>query len=175
MEARGYHGTSAEAAQAIMLEGFKLSRNRYDWLGDGVYFFQDGHARARTWAQERWPDAAVTEVGIELEDCLDLLDPAWFEVISNAFDAVVAAYAARGQPLPRQHGLVHGMDRVVINYACTLLEQEGMRVASVRGAFQEGRPAFPGSALTCLAHVQIAVRDLTALSSLQVHNLGGTT
>lgn len=174
MEARGYHGTSAEAARAIENSGFRPSQNPYDWLGDGVYFFQDGKARAQSWATARWPAAAVIEAQIDLNDCLDLLDPAWFEVLSDAYDAIVALYASRGEALPRQRGLVHGMDRVVINYACEVLDQAGTHVTTVRGAFQEGRPAFPGSALATLAHIQVAVRDLTAIRSLDVKYLGGT-
>lgn len=154
-----------------MSEGLRLSRNAYDWLGDGV-FFQDGQGRAHSWALERWPDAAVIEASIDLDNCMDLLDPQWFAQISESYDAVVSAYAADGRPLPRQHGLVHGLDRVVINYACDVLGRSGLHVSSVRGAFQEGRPAFPGSALDTLSHVQIAVRDLAAIRSLDVRYLG---
>lgn len=174
MAARWYHGTSAESARAIQAVGFQPSRNPYDWLGDGVYFFQDGEARARSWASERWPHAAVVEAQINLDSCLDLLDPAWFQILSEAYDVVVASYASRGEALPRQQGLVHGMDRIVINYACAVLDDAGTHVTTVRGAFQEGRPAFPGSALATHAHVQVAVRDLTAIESFEIKYLGGT-
>ncbi len=48
----GFHGTTLAAAQSIERDGFKLSEKRWDWLGDGVYFFQDGPYRARAleWA-----------------------------------------------------------------------------------------------------------------------------
>jgi hypothetical protein len=36
-----YHGTSNYAAERILGEGFVASANRYDWLGDGTYFFQE--------------------------------------------------------------------------------------------------------------------------------------
>ncbi|HEU4883856.1 MAG TPA: hypothetical protein VFT45_16470 [Longimicrobium sp.] len=51
MRAIGYHGTSAEAARRILSSGFEISRNEYDWLGDGAYFFQDAPLRAREWAK----------------------------------------------------------------------------------------------------------------------------
>ena len=35
----GYHGTSKSRAAKIVSEGFKISKNPYDWLGDGIYFF----------------------------------------------------------------------------------------------------------------------------------------
>jgi hypothetical protein len=46
MRAIGYHGTNVQAAQRILSSGFQVSRNEYDWLGDGAYFFQDAPARA---------------------------------------------------------------------------------------------------------------------------------
>ena len=34
----GYHGTSVIAADRILEDGFRISKNAYDWLGDGVYW-----------------------------------------------------------------------------------------------------------------------------------------
>jgi len=47
LRAIGYHGTSQAVAQVILRDGFVVSRNVYEWLGDGVYFFQDSPNRAR--------------------------------------------------------------------------------------------------------------------------------
>ena len=38
LEVLGYHGTSASRAAQIMREGFRMSRNDWDWLGEGIYF-----------------------------------------------------------------------------------------------------------------------------------------
>ena len=47
----GYHGTRKDAAERILAEGFKKSENDWEWLGHGVYFWQDGPARAKEWAR----------------------------------------------------------------------------------------------------------------------------
>jgi hypothetical protein len=47
----GYHGTSRENAIRILNNGFRVSSNDYDWLGEGVYFFQDAPMRALQWAK----------------------------------------------------------------------------------------------------------------------------
>ncbi len=60
------------------------------------------------------------------------------------------------------------MDRLVINMAADALAQSGQPVRSVRGVFQEGRPAFPGSALYDQAHIQIAVRDSSVVSDVRL-------
>lgn len=163
----GYHGTSRASAVAVMSEGFKPSRNRFDWLGDGVYFFQDSPVRAERWARELYgDDGVVLRAALDLGGCMDLLDPAWFAVLTEAHDLVVESHRASGLRLPKQDGLAHGMDREVINVAVGILSDRGVRIRSVRGVFAEGRPAFPGSALLDLAHIQIAIRDADAIQEL---------
>ena len=115
-------------ADIIGREGFRLSQNDYDWLGDGVYFFQDGSLRAWQWARERHGDDA----------------------------------AVIGQAVPTQSGGAHPLDREVINYAVSVLEDSGTRISCVHSAFPEGRPVYPGSAFYGRSHVQIAVRDTEA-------------
>ena len=168
MRARGFHGTTRRAAEAILRDGFKQSRNPFDWLGDGVYFFQESRTRAQMWAEEhaKGGEWAVIEADIDLDSCMDLLERPWSELLAEAHDAVVAQHRRAGLRLPKQEGLAHGMDRLVINYAVGVLEDRGFHVASVRAAFQEGSPAFPGSALFSLSHVQIAVSDASAIDVL---------
>ncbi len=165
----GYHGTSVRAARSILRRGFRLSRNEYDWLGDGVYFFQDAPARARDWATVGFgSDAAVIRSVIRLEDCMDLLDIEWFEVLSAAYTSLLAAAEEARQPLPRQTRGAHRIDRQLINYAVETLEQGGFTIRAVRAAFTEGRPLYPGSALFDRAHVQIAVRDLSIIEDSRI-------
>jgi hypothetical protein len=169
MDVRAYHGTTKAAADAILANGFVVSQNRFDWLGDGVYFFQDSLERAVAWARDHF-DApwAVVVAEIDLEHCFDLLDPTWFALLNEAYDGVVEVYRREGRSLPRQEGLAHGVDRIVLNYAIEVLDQRGIAISTVRGAFQEGSPAFPGSALFDRSHVQIAVRDVSAIRIVEV-------
>ena len=121
---RGYHGTNIEAATSILTEGFKLSRNQYDWLGDGVYFFQDTPARAWDWADEHYGvDAAVIESLVRLEDCMDLLDIAWGSVLNEAYNAFLAQLKRANLPIPKQTSGAHRLDREVINYSVGVLAE----------------------------------------------------
>jgi hypothetical protein len=84
---RGFHGTSTAAANAVLEGGFQPSNNSYDWLGDGVYFFQDAPNRAWEWSLERYgSDAAVIGAEILLTDCMDLLDTNWTSIITSVYD-----------------------------------------------------------------------------------------
>lgn len=144
-----------------------LSANEYDWLGDGVYFFQDAPRRASDWAAERHDDPCVLEAKISLASCIDLLDTRWFSRLNQSYDAYVGRCKRLGIDLPRQTAGAHRLDRDVINYMVDALSAEGRTVKAVRGAFGEGRPAFPGSALYDQSHVQIAVRELDAILSVR--------
>ena len=166
MRAIGYHGTSVERAERILAGGFQPSRNDYDWLGDGAYFFQDSPSRAWEWARERFGgDAAVLGAEIDLADCLDLLDPDWHPIVRRAHDDLLRRLREMGFPEPRQTKGAHRLDRAVLNDAADGAAEIGFPVRSIRAAFAEGEALYPGSALFSKSHVQIAVRDLSAILS----------
>ena len=146
-----------------MQEGFQASQNPYDWLGDGVYFFQDAPQRAWDWANGRHENhAAVIGARLLLENCIDLLDLGWYQVMSEAYDSYTRNLKDYGQPIPTQSRGAHRLDREVMNYMVGVLHESGLRVTCVRAAFGEGRPVYSDSAFRDRAHVQIAVRDTEA-------------
>ena len=169
----GFHGTSEAAARAILSEGFVLSANKYDWLGDGVYFFQDAPGRALEWAQRvHGHEVAVVGAKIDLVDCMDLLDIEWFKVLSDSYDRFLDRLKQSGLEAPRQTAGAHRLDREVINYCLGVLGEEDIHVRSVRAAFQEGQPAFPLSAIFNRSHVQLAVRDLEVIRETWLEKVG---
>jgi hypothetical protein len=170
LRAIGYHGTSRTVAQIVLRDGFRFSRNAYDWLGDGVYFFQDAPNRAREWAAQRYgSDGVVIRSVIRLEDCLDLLDIQWNVFLEAAYTSLVDIAQQAGAQLPRQTSGAHRLDRAVVNHAVSFLAaQQGMPVRAVRGVFGGGQPVFPGSAILDRAHVQIAVRDASSIESSEL-------
>ena len=147
----------------ILESGFQLSQNPYDWLGDGVYFFQDASERAWEWARESYgEEAAVIGAEIRLVECLDLLDIKWTKVIAEAYNQFLDHYKRSGLNLPRQTSGAHRLDREVINYAVGVWAEKGIIFRCVRASFSEGHPVYPDSALHQRSHVQIAVRDIEA-------------
>ena len=150
-----------QAADIILRSGFRISQNPYDWLGDGVYFFQDGLERAWAWARENHGQfAAVIGVEILLDDCLDMLDTRWTKIISGVYDQFLSNFKQLGLSLPPQTTGAHRLDREVINYAVGVLNEQGIIVRSVRASFWEGRPIYADSAFYELGHIQVAVRDV---------------
>lgn len=142
----------------------RSAATEYDWLGDGAYFFQDAPARALEWARQRFgADAAVVGAEIDLDGCMDFLDVRWQGEVRLAYTRYRATLEQAGRPLPLQTRGAHRLDRSVINYLVTLLEERGLHVTSVRAAFGEGEPVFADSALLDRSHVQIAVCDRRAI------------
>jgi hypothetical protein len=172
----GYHGCDVTLAQKVLLgeEQLTPSKNSYDWLGHGIYFWEHGPARAMQFAAEeaaRKPtkikQPGVLGAYIFLGDCFDLLDVQYTAVLETVFPAFVADLEGRGEPIPqndkpRADGtkLLHALDRAVIEFAVRVAEKvEGRSFDTVRGAFWEGDAAFPGSEISRQSHIQIAVRN----------------
>lgn len=160
----GYHGTSETLAQQILRQGYQYSENDYDWLGRGVYFFQDAPSSAWEWASERYPrEPAVLRSIITLADCLDLVDTSAVEVVKLGFQMFYQRCQRLNLTLPRQTKMAHRLDCAVLDQTVKFLAPLGQSIRTVRGIFEEGEPIFPDSALTSKGHIQIAVRDLVLL------------
>jgi hypothetical protein len=165
----GYHGTNLTVAKEILRNGFHLSTNKYDWLGRGVYFFQDAPDRAWDWAykhtQRKSPNdsPAVICSRLRLKNCIDLFDSlpdtGWPLLIRETYNALLIIH---GNSLPQQQGLRHGLDRLVIDSMINVLESD-LYIGVIRSVFLEGEMIFPTSALSQKGHVQIAIRDLTLI------------
>jgi hypothetical protein len=157
----GYHGTSRTKAMSILNNGFRVSDNDYDWLGTGIYFFQDAPARAGAWAKEQYPeDPVVIRASIYLEGYMDLLDIVWFEDLKTIYSVFAEQYRFRGVPIPLQNPSIskaHRLDCAFFKYTTQLLLGQDNQVECIRAAFVEGNSIFPNSAIFDLAHVQIAV------------------
>ncbi|PWU10576.1 MAG: hypothetical protein C5B50_25235 [Verrucomicrobia bacterium] len=174
----GYHGCDAAVATKVLSGAARLnfSTNPYDWLGWGIYFWEHGPQRAAEWAVEqarisgkRIREPAVLGARIDLGECFDLLDTAYtrrlqryyFELRERLREETVPMPQNRDAPSSRRGDKVlRFRDRAVIDYAVSKVkEEEDIVFRSVRCAFLEGEPAFPGSKIALKSHIQIAVRD----------------
>lgn len=153
----GYHGTSAKQAEVIVREGaFLPSKNDYDWLGHGIYFWEEAPCRAWRWANQKYGrDAAVVEATVRLGHCLDLTDIRYTEAIRRAFDGLREAYAAKKMSIPANRGKARLLDCLVINYVAVHVFPD---CETVRAPFLEGPPIFDGSAIFSESHIQVVVR-----------------
>ncbi len=173
----GYHGCDREVVENVLLrrDRLKPSRNDYDWLGSGIYFWEYGCQRAMDWAngiKKRRPDIvktpAVIGAHIHLGVCFDLLDVRFTEMLTELYPAFEETLRIQGVPLPKNEA-AHGGDRdlvrrkldcAMLNWAIPMIETDlKVQFQTVRGVFQEGIPAYDGSGIQKKSHIQVVVRD----------------
>jgi hypothetical protein len=147
-----------ERAERILSSGrFAPSKNDYDWLGHGIYFWEYAPGRAWQWATEKYgADGAVVEATVELGYCLDLTDIVHTSAVRLAYERLREAFIAAGKPLPANRGKARYLDCLVINYLATYVLPE---CDTVRAPFLEGEPIYQGSMLLTQSHVQLVVRN----------------
>ncbi len=174
----GYHGCDAALAARVLAgtARLNLSRNAYDWLGEGIYFWEHGPERAREWAIEqanlsgvRIKEPSVLGARINLGECLDLLDTANTRILNKWYKEFRQTARQRRAPMPKNRDaadsrrgdkVLRFLDRAVIDFTVNhVAEAEGIIYQTVRGIFLEGQAAFPGSKIALKSHIQIAVRD----------------
>lgn len=125
-EVIGYHGTRLDFAQNIMGEDFRPSANSWEWLGHGVYFWQDAPERAFAWAKE-WHSRngydgpiAVVAARIQLFDFVDLLDQTGMRVVKNFASEFVDKLLDDDRGLVNEYP-IHRLDCELFNSMATVL------------------------------------------------------
>jgi hypothetical protein len=170
-----YHGCDADVAARLLAgEPFKKSQNDYDWLGEGIYFWEYGQDRAMKFALDqrrrgKVQSPAIVGALLQLGRCFDLMDTRFTDELPLAFELFKKVHHESRRPLPENRGktpdkLLRHRDCAVLNfYLRWLFEQRGRSYDTVRCGFVEGPAAFEGSGIRHQSHVQIAVRDPTCV------------
>jgi hypothetical protein len=169
----GYHGCHRDFAHGLVrgrisLAEWQASRNDYDWLGEGIYFWEHAPGRAWQWARERHgAEGAVVAAEIALGRCLDLSDIDFVDLLRESYEDTVRVYGERGAPLPANSGRefkLRRLDRAVLDRLTTATDPPGgLGFQTVRCPFEEGAPVYPGAMIRTQSHIQIAVRDRACL------------
>jgi hypothetical protein len=167
----GYHGCTEAFAKDLLLGKKRISdwlpsQNEWDWLGHGIYFWEHAPARALRWAREKYPGRrqrpTILGAYLQLGRCFDLLDEAVTALLAQAHEKVAQTFALEERPLPENRGPEgkrRELDCLIINSCLRRLHQGGAAYDTVRGAFLEGEPAYPGAGFARESHIQIAVRN----------------
>ena len=172
----GYHGCDKSVVESVILRDQPLapSRNRYDWLGEGIYFWENGPARAMAfakWKEEREEIALAAVLGayLHLGRCFDLTDTWATDQLGHHYQALTTLVTKAGETMPQNRKgfagdadlVLRDLDCLMINTCLTDLDDQHPTspIQTVRGVFIEGRAPYPGAGFRTKTHVQIAVRD----------------
>lgn len=173
----GYHGCDQEIGEWI-LSGkghLRASANDYDWLGSGIYFWEDNPNRALEWAEfvkknpklsaARIRDPFVIGAIIDPGNCLDLLETDSIRIVEESFHQLTAILSGADAPLPKNQRrggqwAIRRLDCAVVNYAHDFRRESGKpEFDTVRAAFEEGEPLYPTAGFHRRTHIQLCVRN----------------
>jgi len=169
----GFHGCDKARGEHVLSGAGHLpqSVNKYDWLGHGVYFWECAPLRAIQFA--RWKRAHMAKKGremtpcvvgavLDLGNCLNLLDAKHYELLNYVYNTYV-----KKTPISLVPHNTLGRDRLLRYRDCAVFEafhtfaadQKLRPFDSIRGAFEEGKPVFPGAGIRDKTHIQICIRN----------------
>ena len=172
----GFHACEKVTGEEILAgnEGFKASNNSFDWLGSGMYFWENSPHRAQAYGQElklkrnKLKDPIVIGAVINLGYSFDLLESHSLSILQAHYEALKKTYKAAGIDMPVNENaystdidkLFRKLDCAVFQYMHTELEKSNHKgFDSVRGAFWEGEELYPTSGFRDKNHIQICVRN----------------
>ncbi|MDR3305344.1 MAG: hypothetical protein LBS85_04845 [Clostridiales Family XIII bacterium] len=166
----GFHGCDKETYRKVTKKSRPLlpSNNAYDWLGSGIYFWENSYARALDWAGNRYEnDAAVIGAVLDLGHCLNLTDYENAAIVRNGYISLKAEVQSNHLSMPQNKNikdnddwLIRDLDCAVINQVHILNDVLGKEpFDSVRGIFTEGKPIYPGAGFRGKTHVQLCIRS----------------
>ena len=179
----GFHGLDKAVAFRILnqQDHFLRSTNDYDWLGEGVYFWENNLERARQYAvlDATRADTKITEPFVlgsllDLGNCLDLLDQKHLDFLAFAYTEMRRSLTEQGLPLPSNSQFgprdfdfrKRELDCAVIRYAHQLARDDGITFDSVRAAFWEGEALYEGAGFRKQNHIQIAVLNPNCIKAV---------
>lgn len=168
----GYHGCDRDFGLRLIngTDEIKHSNNLWDWLGEGVYFWEDDPSRALQYALEnaagkqknKTPAITPFVVGavIDLGKCLNLVEAESQQILKEAYEGLLKVTTTAEMPMAVNQGKNRALDCAVVNY---VHQSNKINLISpydsIRCAFPEGEPAFPGSNITDRLHIQLCIRN----------------
>lgn len=193
----GFHGCDQSRQQELLRSstGIPQSDKPYDWLGHGMYFWENNYDRAWQWAKENKErgggikDPAVIAAVIDLSYCCDLLDDSFIKMVSLYYRLMAMEYTSVGKSLPvnkdvstdkHKDRLMRFLDCATIEFMHEAIRKEAAKQIdssgytslklfdSVRGVFLEGGEAYPGAGIYAKSHIQICIRNANCIKGFFV-------
>lgn len=168
----GFHGCDKNIGEDILAGKSKLlpSENSYDWLGHGIYFWENNPQRALEYAKflQGNPERNKGKIRnpfvigsiIDLGRCLNLTETKSIGILKQGYDLLVKSCRIAEISLPQNKGLLRNLDCAVINMIHQFYKSDDKPpFDSVRGFFLEGEKVYEGAGFLRESHIQVCVRN----------------
>lgn len=187
----GFHGCDIRVRDKLLNhpDEIVISQRPYDWLGHGMYFWENNYVRAMQWAEDKKQRGgietpAVIGAVLHLGHCCDLTDSKFINEVTKAYRLMADERRILGKALPQNKDLPHDKhkNKLLRNRDCGTIEfmHEQIQTGysndikrrgfsdlklfdSTRGVFTEGGPAFEGSGIMTKTHTQICIRNFNCI------------
>ena len=172
----GFHSCDREVGLKVLNGDEELlpSNNAWDWLGGGIYFWEQNPFRAWDYADESAKNVQFNKMPIkkpfvlgaiiDLGNCFNLVESESLKILCSAYKGLQNLASETGRAIPVNKGNNRALDCAVIQYIHkTNIELNLPAYDTVRCAFSEGEEVFPGSTITSRLHIQICVRNLSCI------------
>lgn len=195
----GFHGCDSSVAESVFAGNtfLKPSQNDYDWLGHGVYFWENDPVRAMCFAQTntarqqaRIKAPAVIGAVIDLGHCFNLMEASTLQLLRDGYQILKAAMETAGISMPtNKHAGKDQFDLLLRHLDCAVIEtihetrtkRQEPAFDTVRGVFWEGSDLYPNAGFKEKNHIQICVRNPNCIKGFfrvrtrdNAYNLPGT-
>jgi len=171
----GFHGCD-EIVRDNVISGkddLNHSENKYDWLGNGIYFWENNYQRALDFAKELKDNPhpgkpiirnpAVLGAIINLGICLDLLDSEYLNLLKERHKVLENSAKLLNIELPTNKRAAGTNELMLRDLDCLVIEnlnkQMSLPFDSVKGVFIEGGNLYPTSGFNEKNHIQICIRN----------------
>ena len=177
----GFHGCEQSVGEKLLRgedRHLTPSENDYDWLGKGIYFWENNPSRALDFAisVKKLKKPFVIGAIISLGKCLDLMDHTNLQLLKQSYENLKVDIESANEVLPKNTVRYKGIEKgeeskndKIFRYLDCAVVQNLHRIneeilnapvfQSVRGLFTEGKPLYEGAGFNKKNHIQLCIRN----------------
>lgn len=187
----GFHGCDLSVRNDLVSnpDKVKKSQEKFDWLGNGFYVWENNYARAYKWAEDKQKRVKIitpSVIGViyQLDYCLDFTDSESIELLPVYYNLMKSDLALANKKIPENkdfpkdeyHDLIfRELDCAVIEYLHQKISEQIKSDVettgfsdyrcfdTARGIFTEGGPVFEGAGIRSKNHIQVCIRNLNCI------------
>ena len=172
----GFHGCDQSVFEKVLNGNDRLKfskKNDYDWLGHGIYFWENNPKRAYEYADEQKKrsstikNIAVIGAIIDLGYCLNLMESNSLQAVKQGYYLMLELYKTTNAEMPENKNIGNNTDLLKRYLDCAVIESVNnfkkinnkREFDTVRGLFLEGNKLYPNAGFREKNHIQICVRN----------------